>query len=383
MGRPNIGDRKLFHKLVDEMFDRRWLTNGGPLVVEFERKICEYIGTKHCVCMCNATIGLEIAIRAAKLDGEVIVPSFTFIATAHALQWQRIKPVFCDVDPITHCIDPARVEELITPRTTGIIGVHLWGQPCNIEALESLARQHKLTLLFDSAHTFGCSHKTAMLGTFGKAEIFSFHATKFFNTFEGGAVVTNDDRLAEKLRLMRNFGFSGYDSVTYLGTNGKMPEVSAAMGIAAFDSIEQLVKTNRRNFETYKAQIGSITGLRLLEYDFGERRNFQYIVVEVDENTAGLHRDDLLAVLHAENVLARRYFWPGCHRMEPYKSLFPDAGRSLAQTEAVADKVLVLPTGTAVGPDEIKMICLIIRNALQQSAKIRQLTRTLDQVSSN
>ena len=181
--------------------------------------------------MCNATVALEIAIRAMGMSGEVIVPSFTFVATAHALQWQEITPVFCDIDPRTHNLDPNRIEEMITPRTTGIIGVHVWGRPCAVDALAEIAQRRHLKLLFDAAHAFGCSYQGQMIGNFGDAEVFSFHATKFFNTFEGGAVVTNDDELAAKMRLMKNFGFHGYDNVIYVGTNGKMSEVSAAMGL--------------------------------------------------------------------------------------------------------------------------------------------------------
>jgi dTDP-4-amino-4,6-dideoxygalactose transaminase len=327
------------------------------------------------VAVCNATIALEITIRAAKLDGEVIVPSFTFVATAHALQWQRITPVFCDIEPATHCLDPARVEAMITPRTTGIIAVHLWGQPCDVEALTKIAQRRNLTLVFDAAHAFGCAHNGKMVGGFGSAEIFSFHATKFFNTFEGGAIATNDDRLANDVRLMRNFGFAGYDNVVEVGTNGKMCEVSAAMGLTGLKSLEQFVETNRRNREEYRKFLDNIAGVRLLPYGESECRNFQYVVLEIDNATTGLHRDDLIAILHAENVFARRYFWPGCHRMEPYRTLFPKAGIFLPTTEAIAEKVLVLPTGTGVTIKDIETICSIIRTGLERGRDIRQLLR--------
>jgi dTDP-4-amino-4,6-dideoxygalactose transaminase len=376
VGRPNIGDRDLFLRLMEGVFDRGWLTNSGPLVEEFENELSQYLGVKHCVVMCNATIALEIAIRAAKLEGEVIVPSFTFVATAHALQWQRITPVFCDIDPLTHCLDPAGVEALITPRTTGVIAVHLWGQPCNVKALSDIAERRKLTLIFDAAHAFGCSHKGKMIGGFGKAEVFSFHATKFFNTFEGGAVVTNDDQLADDVRLMRNFGFSGYDNVVAVGTNGKMSEASAAMGLTGMKSLLQFVETNRRNLEIYRKCLADLPGVRLFAPDEDERRNFQYVVLEISETEGGLHRDDLLALLQSENVRARRYFWPGCHRMEPYKTLFPNAGSCLPATEIIADKVLVLPTGMGVGAQDIETIGCLIRRGIERSASVRQRRRT-------
>ena len=187
------------------MLDRRRLTNRGPFVRQLEERIADYVGVNHCIAMTNGTIALEIAIRALGMTGEVIVPSMTFIATAHSLQWQQIKPVFCDIDPATHNVDPNRIEELITPLTTGIIGVHVWGRPCEIDLLSENAGRNNLKLLFDAAHAFGCSYKGKMIGNFGDAEVLSFHATKFFNTFEGGAVLTNDDLLAEKNRLMKNW----------------------------------------------------------------------------------------------------------------------------------------------------------------------------------
>src|SRR4051812_4372003 len=202
VGRPNIGDRTRLMGRIEEILDRKWLTNRGPNVIEFEKRVADFVNVRHCIAMCNATVGLEIAIRAAGLQGEVLVPSYTFIATAHALQWQEITPVFCDIDPATHNIDPKQVERMITPRTTGIIGVHVWGRPCDIDALQSIADKHKLTLMFDAAHAFNCSYKGRMVGSFGLAEVFSFHATKFLNTFEGGAVVTDDDELAQRVRLM-------------------------------------------------------------------------------------------------------------------------------------------------------------------------------------
>lgn len=370
VGRPNFGDRGRLLERINDMLDRKWLSNNGPYVQEFEQKIAGMIGVKHCIALCNGTIALEIAIRALELKGEVILPSFTFVATAHALQWQEITPVFCDVDPKTHTIDPSCIEKMITPRTTGIIGVNVWGRPCNIEELEKIASAHNLKLLFDSAHGFGCSSKGRMLGSFGNAEIFSFHPTKFFNTSEGGAVVTNDDSLAKKIRLMKNFGFSGLvDDVIYVGTNGKMNEFSALTGLTNLESIDEFISVNRQNYLAYKHELGSIPGIGLIDYDQQEMCNYQYVVLEIDESVTGLNRDQLVDILRADNVLARRYFYPGCHRMEPYRSYFPHAGLVLPETEKLTRRVLSLPTGTAVGPDEIRGICQILRVAILNSAE--------------
>ena len=265
----------------------------------------------------------KLPSRATGLAGEVIIPSFSFVAAAHALQLQKITPVFCDIDPQTHNLDPRRVEQMITSRTTGIIGVHLWGRPCNVDALAEIASRYKLKLLFDAAHAFRCSYNGRMIGSFGDAEVFSFHATKVFNTFEGGAVVTNDDELAAKITLMRNFGFADYDAVVCLGTNGKMSEVSAAMGLTSLESLEEFIAANYRNYKQYQQQLRNVAGVRLLHYDEMQRCNYQYLVLEIDEATTLLSRDQIQKILLAENILARRYFYPGCHRMEPYRSLFP------------------------------------------------------------
>lgn len=371
VGRPNLGDRDAFLARVKDILDRRWFTNNGPIVQEFERKLEHYLGVRHCIAVCNATVGLELAIRALGMTGEVIVPSFTFVATPHALQWQGITPVFCDVDPRTHNLDPERIEARITPRTTGILGVHVWGRPCAIDALTDLARRRGLALAFDAAHAFGCTHRGRMIGGFGAAEVFSFHATKFLNSFEGGAITTDDDDLARRIRLMKNFGFSGYDNVVYVGTNGKMPEISAAMGLSSLDKVDELIAVNRRHHQAYRRALTDLPGLTLLEYDAAERSNFQYIVVEVDAEQAGLDRDQIVRVLHAENVLARRYFFPGCHAMEPYRTEQPDAGRHLPHTERLCTRVMTLPNGTAVRAADVERIGAILRSCVENAAEIR------------
>lgn len=371
VGRPNVGDRQRFLARVTDILDRRWFTNDGVYVQELERALAGFLGVRHCVTVCNATVALEITARALGLSGEVIVPSFTFVATAHALQWQQITPIFCDVDPATHNLDPRRVEALVTPRTTGIVAVHLWGRPCAVEDLGEIARRRRLKLVFDAAHAFACTHRGRRIGGFGNAEVFSFHATKFFNTFEGGAVATDDDDLAARIRLMKNFGFAGYDRVVYIGTNGKMSEISAAMGLTSLESLDAFIDANRRNYQAYRQGLAGLPGISLVRYDDAEACNYQYVIAEVDEAACGLSRDTLVDVLHAENVLVRRYFFPGVHRMEPYRSYFPHAGLLLPETERLCDRVMSLPTGTAVGPPEIERICGIVRQALAHGPELR------------
>jgi dTDP-4-amino-4,6-dideoxygalactose transaminase len=360
VGRPNIGNHQQFLRRAGEILDRGWLSNNGPVAQEFECRIAAFLGVKHCVAMCNGTIALEIATRALDLKGEVIVPSFTFIATAHALQWQEITPIFADIDPRTHNLDPTAVRRMITPRTTGIIGVHLWGRAAPVAELQAIADEHHLRLMFDASHGFGCSLGGKLLGGFGECEVFSFHATKFFNTFEGGAVVTDNDALAEKVRLMRNFGFSGYDNVIYPGTNGKMTEIAAAMGVTNLENLDSFVSINRRNYQCYRGEIAPLSGFSILGYDESEQNNFQYIVLEVPPSFH-MSRDRIIEILQAENVLARKYFWPGCHNMQPYRSCYPHAGLVLPHTTQVAERVVVLPTGMAICTDDIAAIGSVLR----------------------
>lgn len=371
VGRPNLGDRDRFLERVNASLDSRALTNDGPYVHELERRISDVTGVRHCIAVCNATVALEVAVRACGLEGEVIVPSFTFVATAHALQWQRLSPVFADVDPVTHTLDPAAVEKRITSHTAGILGVHLWGRACDIEGLTSLAKRRNLSLLFDAAHAFGSSYRGQMIGNFGRAEVFSFHATKFINSFEGGVIATNDDEIAARARSMRNFGFINTDETRDVGTNGKMSEIAAAMGLTSLESMEDIVNVNRRNYEAYAQGLGGVNGIHVVSFDDSERHNYQYVVTQIETSDDQLSRDDLQAILLAENVMTRRYFYPGCHRLEPYASASSGVGINLPMTEKLSETVLCFPTGTAVDGEAIERISQIVRFALSRAEEIR------------
>jgi len=362
VGKPNLGDQDAFLLRIKEILGRRWLSNNGPMLQEFEKKVAEHLGVQHAVAMCNATAAIEIACHALDLKGEVIVPSYTFIATAHALQWQGITPVFADMDPGTHNIDPYKIERLITPKTTGIIGVHVWGRGCDTEAIERIAAKNNLKVMYDASHAFGCSHKGRMIGTFGECEVFSFHATKFINALEGGVVATNNEKLAYRMRMMTNFGFTGYDRVEYLGINGKMNEISAAMGLTNLEAIGEILEVNRKNYHAYRQHLAGIPGVSLLAYDPNEKNNFQYVVVEVDAKVCKKSRDEIVDALQGENVIARKYFWPGCHKMEPYQTLNKGSSKNLSNTEWVAAQVIVLPTGQQIREGDIKKVCQVIRS---------------------
>ena len=360
VGAPNLAPWGDFARLARGSFDRRWLTNRGPLVQQLEAALQRQLGVQHVILCANGTVALELAARAAGLSGEVILPSFTFVATAHALQWQGIRPVFADVDPLTYNLDPAAVEPLITPATSAIVGVHLYGRPCAIGPLQSLADRHGLPLLFDAAHAFGCADGGRPIGGHGLCEVFSFHATKVFNTGEGGAISTDDGALAERVRLLQNFGFAGEDRVVALGLNGKMGELNAALGLANLRHLPRFVAINRRNLALYRQGLAAEPGLRLIDFSAQSASNYHYAIVEVDGEGFGTGRDQLRDHLAAHGVLARRYFTPGCHRQQPYTS--QGNGWSLPHTERLSGRLLALPNGMQLGAGDVRRICRLIRS---------------------
>ncbi|HOU21135.1 MAG TPA: DegT/DnrJ/EryC1/StrS family aminotransferase [Kiritimatiellia bacterium] len=374
VGRPNLCAREKLHAALDQIFDNRWLTNDGPFLRRFEEKLQAFLGVRHVVAVCNATIGLQMVYRAlGRADParrKALMPAFTFIATAHAWEWEGGVPVFCDVDPDRHLLAPAEVAARLDGETGLIVGVHTWGQPCRIDELEALARARKIPLVFDSAHAFSNFHGSRRIGGFGNAEVFSFHATKFFNTFEGGAIATNDDALDAELRHMRNFGFAGYDQVARLGTNGKMQEISAAMGLCLLDEIDGLLETNRRNYRAYREAFAGLPGISLLALDQPDTLNCQYIVGELAPELPAFARDLLVDVLWAENVIARKYFHPGCHRSAPYAARAPIP--ALPVTDDLCRRVVVFPAGAAVSSDSIRQIAETVRFVLEHADDVQR-----------
>jgi dTDP-4-amino-4,6-dideoxyglucose len=369
VGRPNTGDRTRLYARLDQALDSGRLTTGGPLVREFEQRVAEMAGTRHCIATTNGTAALEVMIRAAGLEGEIIMPAMTYVATAHAARYLGLTPVFCDLMPPTGCIDPHLVEDLITARTTAIVGVHLWGQPCEVAQLAKIAHAHSLTLFFDAAHATGCAHGDVPIGGFGLAEMFSFHATKVVTSFEGGAIVTNDDAFARRARMMHNFGWvDGVPTATeFAGTNAKMTEAAAAMGLTSLEALPDSVAANQANYHRYIAALADLPGLSIHRYDEHNRNSCQYLVALVDEETHGVPRDALVDLLRAENVLAQRYFSPCVHELEPYRT---ECQVQLPATDIMSARILNLPTGPRTTPDQIARICDLIGLAVKHGPEV-------------
>jgi dTDP-4-amino-4,6-dideoxygalactose transaminase len=370
VGRPNIGSREVLAGRLAEILDRNWLTNDGPCVAEFEGRVAEMLAVGNVVATCNGTAALELLLDARELHGEVVLPSLTFIATAHAVRSRGLTPVFADVDPRTCTLDPGSVEELMTSETAAILGVHLWGRLCDVDGLAEVAVRHGKPLLLDAAQAFGCSRQGRSAGSFGDGAAFSFHATKVCNSFEGGVVATDDDDLAERVRLLRNFGFSNLDRVEMLGTNAKMPEFSAAMGLTSLESFDEFIARNKSNHACYRRAVEGVPGIQLLDYPGDETSNYHYIVGFVDERVSEITRDELIETLSAENILARRYFYPGCHRMEPYRGESFGMGATLPVTERLLSQVVCLPTGMAIDETHVLTICEILRLALTDGEQL-------------
>ena len=366
VGSPNTGDRHRFLARLKNSLDSGRSTGRGPFLREFEERVAAFHGVRHCIATASSTQALAYLVHALDLSGEVIVPSFMPVATAHALNDNGITPVCCDVDPASQTLDPGRVDDLVTAQTSAIIGAHLWGRACDVDKFSAIARRHNLSLLFDAAHAFACTYHGRKIGTSGQPEILSFHASQILNAFEGAAILTDDETLSEQLRAAA----VSADSAPGATLNGQMNEISAAMGLTLMDGYTELVAVNLRNYRRYRRTLAGLPGIQLIEYDYREQNNYHHVVLEVDPAAAGVTRDQLMAILSAEKVHARRYFCPPCHWEEPYRSHATYVRSPLPVTEKLARTVLCLPTGTAITGPEIDIVCNIIRLAVTCSSDV-------------
>jgi dTDP-4-amino-4,6-dideoxygalactose transaminase len=373
-GRPNVLQPDRTASLIVSAMRRNWLTNDGPLVQELEARFAAFQGVKHCVAVANATLGLQLAARALGMTGEILMPAFTFIGTAHALAWIGLRPVFCDVSRETHTLDPQCVEDAITSATGGILGVHIWGQPCDVEGLQRVAHRRGVPLLFDAAHATGSSYRSIRLGGFGDGEVFSLHATKSINGLEGGMVATNDRGLAERVRLLRNFGFVGEDTVSGIGINAKMNEFSAAMALANLECYDRLHAHDRDIHGAYRQGLAGLDGIALQECRPDCARCDHYAVLSVSE-TAAIGSEALRRVLAAENVVARRYFFPGCHRSPPYDR---SEHRNLPISDKLCRTVMQLPTGLQLTRDDAAKIAAIVAHACEHADEVKAILAARD-----
>jgi dTDP-4-amino-4,6-dideoxygalactose transaminase len=353
------------------IFERQFYTNQGLLTQQLEEKLQQFLGVKHAICVSNATIGLMMLPDAMGISGKVILPSFTFAASAQSLSWAGLEPVFCDIDLDTHQIAIDRIGALIDKDVSAIMGVNLWGGACNPKALTELAATHGVQLYFDSAHAFGCTVDGARIGNFGRAEVFSFHATKILSATEGGCICTNDDDLAARLRNIRSSYGAGRPVNVVKTANGRMSEAQAAIALMSLEDFPANQKNNESLYRLYEAQLMAIPGLHLVKPTGVSFSNYQYLVCRVDEREFGLPRDLLIDLLKAENVVARRYFYPGIHRSIPYAQELPQYLDSLPNTDSLCASCIQFPIGALVDAQGVERICNILSRAHQASVVIR------------
>jgi len=352
---------------LEEVWRSQWLTNWGDQHARLERALTERLGVAQLSLFNNGTIALLVAVRALDLRGEVITTPFTFPATPHALAWAGVTPVFADIDPVRLTLDPARVEALITPRTTAILGVHVYGVPCDVEALAAVAARHGLRLLYDGAHAFGVRCDGHGVGTFGDATMFSFHATKLFHTAEGGAIACADAALRHRIERQKNFGIAGQELVECIGINGKMNELQAALGLSVLAGMDVEIDRRRAILAIYQQRLGGVRGLTLMPELPGVESSYQYCAIRIDGSRFGRSRDEVQQRLKTYNVFARKYFYPLCSDYYCYRDLPSADPACLPVARLAASQVLCLPFYGSLEPSAAHTICDIVLSSRESA----------------
>ncbi len=360
-------DMQAYHAYMGSIWERQWLTNNGPLVNELELKLKSYLGLEHLLFVSNGTIALQMAIRALELTGEIITTPFSFVATTNSIIWEGCKPVFTDIDAETFNIDPAKIEAAITPRTSAILATHVYGNPCDIDAIQNIADRHNLKVIYDAAHCFGTKFRGRSVFSYGDISITSFHATKLFHTTEGGAVFTNDPDLLKKLSLLRNFGHNGTEDFASLGINGKNSEFHAAMGLCNLQHVDEILDKRRLLSFYYWRKLAELP-LKYPKLNADLDYNYAYFPVLFDSRELMLK---CLKSLENEKIYCRRYFYPALHTLAHV-----EAGR-LPVCESVAERILCLPMYHSLTSSDLDLITRIIhrvRNYEMDSQETRPLT---------
>lgn len=332
-----------FIPYLEKIWESKWLTNNGQFHQQLEKELCEYLGVKHLCLFSNGTLALITALQALRVTGEVITTPYSFVATTHSLWWNNIKPVFVDIEPDTFNIDPEKIEAAITPQTTAIMPVHVYGNPCNLDAIQQIADNYNLKVIYDAAHAFGVTQNGNSVLNFGDLSILSFHATKVFNTFEGGAIVCHDQKMKQHIDDLKNFGFRDEITVVAPGINAKMNEVQAAFGLLQLQYVDEAITKRRQVAETYREGLKGIKGITCL-YDLPNVHHaYSYFPILIDKQAYGMSRDELYEKLKTNNIFGRRYFYPLISNFPTYSGLPSAHINNLPTANKVANEVLCLP----------------------------------------
>lgn len=356
---PLLPPLEEFIPYLERIWESRILTNAGDMHQALEKALCAYLGVEHIALFANGTLALVTALQALRITGEVITTPYSFVATAHSLLWNGIKPVFVDIDPVTFNLDPAKIEAAITPQTTAIMPVHCYGTPCDVESIGRIADNYNLKVIYDAAHAFAVGDTKGSVLRHGDLSVLSFHATKVFNTFEGGAIICPDARTKQRIDHLKNFGFVNETTVVAPGINGKMNEVSAAFGLLQLKHIDRALERRAQIDALYRQRLDGIRGLRCLASAAGIQRNHAYFPVMVNDDFA-LSRDALYQLMRSENILVRRYFHPLISQFPMYRSLPSSLESNLPVAQVAARQVLCLPIHPDLSDVEVEMICSLI-----------------------
>jgi dTDP-4-amino-4,6-dideoxygalactose transaminase len=362
---PNLDD---FMPYLREIWDSKILTNGGPFHQQFEKALCEYLGVKYIALFTNATIGLVTALQALRISGEVITTPYSFVATAHSLLWNGIKPVFVDIDPDTLNMDPSKIEAAITPQTTAIMPVHCYGHPCDVDRIRAIADTYGLKVIYDAAHAFGVQCHCGSVLQHGDLSVLSFHATKVFTTFEGGAIVCPDEKTRQRINYLKNFGFADEVTVVAPGINGKMSEFNAALGLLQLKGVEKAFARRKAIDERYRAGLADVSGIRCVQPAGESRSNYAYFPILVQPDYP-LDRDALYQKFRDNGIYARRYFFPLISEFPMYRGLPSAAQTNLPVAAKLAQQVLCLPIYPGLRIDQVDRILELLRGKVTWSAK--------------
>ena len=358
---PQLPPLEELMPLLEQIWERRILTNNGPFHKQLEQALCEYLGVEHLALFCNGTIALVTALRALRITGEVITTPYSFVATAHSLLWNNITPVFVDIDPHTFNLDPAKVEAAITECTTAILPVHCYGVPCDVDAIQAIADQYSLKVIYDAAHAFGVNCHCGSVLNHGDLSVLSFHATKVFNTFEGGAIVCRDEKMKQSIDRLKNFGFAGETKVVATGINGKMNELQAAVGLLQLQTIDAAIEQRASIAARYREEIEQIEGLSCAPPSMALRYNYAYFPILVGASYP-LSRDELYEKLKQGGIYGRRYFYPLITEFPMYRQLPSAAPEGLPVAHRIASQVICLPIFPALRTGDLARILGILSN---------------------
>jgi dTDP-4-amino-4,6-dideoxygalactose transaminase len=365
--KPFLPPLEEFSRGLEEIWENRWLTNEGPILRRFTQELCNYFETDNLCLFNNGTLALQIGLQGMGISGEVITTPFTFVATTHALFWNKIRPVFVDIDPDYYTLDPEKVEAAITPWTTAILAVHVYGYPCKLNALADIARRHNLKLIYDAAHAFGGKVGNKSIAHFGDLNMFSFHATKSFHSIEGGMLIFPEAGLKGTFDYLKNFGFKNELEVVMPGTNAKMNEMQALMGIQVLKYLDEIIDKRAKINDVYRDRLKEVPGIRLVPtLPPNTKQNYAYMPIEVDEEEFGMSRDALYEKLKQWNVYGRRYFYPLVCDFPCYRHV--SVNDSLTVARRAADCILTLPIYDSLDLSDVEAICDIIVS-LQQGKK--------------